>query len=141
MPNGKTHAILTIITSSTLFSATNYFEFPLQTSLFLAIGSLIGLILTPDLDQAESHRGLWKRIWWIYGRMFSHRSFLSHFPVISTIIRLLYIFSIPAFIIWWYVNIPESYLHLILIIIIGLIASDTIHYIADILTSEIKRIF
>lgn len=57
--------------------------------------------LSPDLDLPQSNPsqrwGVLKILWVPYQMLFSHRSFFSHFPVISSILRLVYIF-LPIFI-------------------------------------------
>lgn len=53
-----------------------------------------GLLLSPDLDtgsNATRRWGLLKLLWWPYRRLLSHRSLLSHSPVIGTTGRLLYL--------------------------------------------------
>lgn len=141
MPDGKTHAILTVATSSTLFSASNYLEVPLDVSISLVAGCLVGLILTPDLDQAESRKGLWAIFWFPYGKLIKHRDIWSHFPILSTVIRLIYMFSVPLFLLWWNYRIEDwGHWNYILYAILGLISADTIHFLADIITTKIKRI-
>jgi uncharacterized metal-binding protein len=142
MPDGKTHAIMTVATSFGMFSATNYLGTPIDVSLSFMCGGLVGLILTPDLDQSESRRSLWGLLWWPYGKAISHRDIWSHFPILSTIIRIIYLFSVPLFVLWWYFPI-ENWIHWDWIIygILGLMASDTIHFLADMITTKIKRTF
>ena len=143
MPDGKTHAVLTVATSSLLFiTATNYLHAPLDVSLILTSGALSGLALTPDLDQAESRHGFWHLLWWPYGKLFKHRSTLSHFPIISTIVRLIYAFGLPLFLLWWNYPIENwSHWNYIFYAILGLMAADTTHFLADIITTKIKRTF
>jgi len=53
-----------------------------------------GLVLSPDLDTRSNATRRWgplKWLWWPYRRWLSHRSLLSHTPVIGTAGRLLYL--------------------------------------------------
>jgi uncharacterized metal-binding protein len=129
-----------------------------------AVGSLVGIILTPDLDVdngyigntiirnkvgAWAERG-WDLLWHFYRRSIKHGSELSHFPVISTIGRLAYLYLfllvIPYLLLalvvpggwdigyelrWWNSQIVAHYR-----LIIGLMGSDLIHYVLDVLTKE-----
>lgn len=53
-----------------------------------------GLLLSPDLDTRSNATRRWgplKWLWWPYRRFLSHRSLISHTPVIGTAGRLLYL--------------------------------------------------
>ena len=53
-----------------------------------------GLLLSPDLDTRSNATRRWgplKLLWWPYRRLMSHRSLLSHSPLLGTAGRLLYL--------------------------------------------------
>lgn len=53
-----------------------------------------GLLLSPDLDTRSNPTRRWgplRVLWWPYRRLLSHRSLVSHAPVIGTAGRLLYL--------------------------------------------------
>lgn len=53
-----------------------------------------GLLLSPDLDTRSNATRRWgplKLLWWPYRRFLSHRSVLSHSPLLGTACRLLYL--------------------------------------------------
>ena len=53
-----------------------------------------GLLLSPDLDTRSNATRRWgplRLLWWPYRRGLSHRSLLSHTPLIGTAVRLLYL--------------------------------------------------
>lgn len=67
------------------------------------LGCLLGIALTPDLDQvgvSKSEWGLvkwlgpvgflWMAFWWPYARVIPHRSPWSHLPGLGTLGRILY---------------------------------------------------
>lgn len=60
-----------------------------------AVGFLLGgLWLSPDLDTHSNASRRWgplSLLWWPYRRVLSHRSLLSHTPLIGTTGRLLYL--------------------------------------------------
>ena len=70
-------------------------------ALWFYLGCELGAVFTPDLDMetktlAESapiFGTVWQIIWYPYALVMDHRSFLSHFPVVSTLIRALYFFT------------------------------------------------
>lgn len=96
----------------------------------------LGLILTPDLDSdngciAYYHlrrvspilERIWYYIWWPYSRMFQHRSFITHWPVVSTAFRLAYILW-PLWLIFGFF-LPPAW------VFVGLCISDIIHWVMD----------
>lgn len=79
---------------------------PVEGAAWAGLGCLAGILLTPDLDQEGiSHvenqlirltlgiAHLWLAFWGPYASLIPHRSFLSHWPVLSTSVRLLYVWA------------------------------------------------
>ena len=132
-----------------------------------AAGALVGIMLTPDLDVDGGYIGNtiirnkfgrwvekgWDVFWYPYRKSLKHGSPLSHFPVVSSVLRLAYLFLfllvIPYFILgfilpsawnmgmeihWWVALIARHYK-----IVLGLIGSDIIHWTLDVLTTEHKK--
>jgi len=108
-------------------------------------------IVNPDLDQpgltrAEGHvmRSLgcfaapWVGYWTMYGVIFKrwHRSAITHFPVLSTLFRLVYLLAIPA---CYYKPLLGFIQAHWVAILLGLSLGDAFHYIADLLSGELKR--
>ena len=125
MANGKAHTNATLILASLATPAilAGYPEIPL--------GILLGLWLSPDLDCESDPYNRWsllKFIWWPYQATYNHRSFWTHFPIISTAIRILYIS--PILYLTGALNQPFIYDHT-LYLIIGLSLSDILHGIMD----------
>lgn len=99
----------------------------------MAAGAFCGLLMSPDLDVDEGSRseyfvrgvsGLLEKIWWGYWwpyRKIPHRSFLSHAPVIGTLIRLVYLFWLPYL---FGFRLPSAF-------IVGLMAADILHWLMD----------
>ena len=53
-----------------------------------------GLLLSPDLDTRSNATRRWgplRLLWWPYRRLLSHRSLVSHTPLLGTAGRLLYL--------------------------------------------------
>jgi hypothetical protein len=75
-----------------------------------------------------------------YGSWFrkKHRSFLTHFPVVSTIIRLIFFFSVPFILLdGWGVNlIGNGWVWLWVGFLAGLSHADTIHYYHDLMNTK-----
>ena len=130
--DGKHHtfasaAIAVIATGTGIYFVNEKF-------ILVGVGSTAGIWLTPDRDvdfpiYADSLlpsfvRLLWRAYWYPYSRIMPHRSFWSHFPVVSTLIRAVYV-ALPALLlgwrpttVWWWV-------------LVGLIVSDTVHWVMD----------
>lgn len=122
-----------------------------------ALGAIVGTIITPDLDVDKAFIGdkivqkkagnfakaLWLAFWRPYKKSMKHGRFLSHFPIISTIVRLAYIhfllITLPGTV---YMLIYPSWTPIFVFpplpLLYGLIGSDIIHYFLDILTTESK---
>lgn len=94
--------------------------------------------------------GIWRAIWFMYRRSLKHGGELSHFPLISTLGRVAYLFLmlvvVPHVVIyittspeWNLWSVLEWYMRKVLdhhSILLGLAGADTIHYFLDILTKE-----
>ena len=95
MPSGRTHDQITFLCLPWVGLVTLMLTFNLGLSLCLCGGFLFsGLMFGPDLDiysKQYQRWGLFRFIWLPYQKAFSHRSWLSHGPVIGTVLRLLYL--------------------------------------------------
>jgi hypothetical protein len=113
-----------------------------------AIGYLMGQFADPDWDLITANNSESRMINKLpilgnfmfgissmYGSFFfhHHRSFWSHFPIISTIIRLVFIFIVPfIFLDSWEINlIGDGWWKLWIGVWIGLSQSDAVHYALD----------
>lgn len=153
MPNGRTHSIATVITATVLTGAAIA---AVQTAglevMAAPIGSLAGLLLSPDLDLGEKgnlshhyvkrHAGclagaIWTAVWWPYGRILSHRSFISHSIVMGTALRIMYIalLTFPAWKLWAALVATESFWWWFF----GLAIADTVHIMMDTTSTSLKR--
>lgn len=115
------------------------------------LGYLTGRYIDPDLDQMGTTGAEGRMVneipvighflyghWSTYGSIFRkhHRSIWTHFPVLSTLIRIVYqlyplfvvIFLKDAFHMWM--------LYLLFGILIGLSFADLLHYIEDLNSNE-----
>jgi uncharacterized metal-binding protein len=133
-----------------------YYNLPLYKAFSLSImggfGVMTGILMTPDLDHIEATlrhfkskttlQKVWFLRWYPYGKLLDHRSFFSHFPVVGTLLRLVYILPellIVIALLSRFINIYD----LMMFIISwagGLLMSDILHYIMDIVSSSIKRL-
>jgi len=166
MADGRTHVLATKTLAVFLFAGqTGNGLFlhgfstrdTLLSALTLSLGAIGGLFLTPDLDidagsmsEEEVRRisPLGENFWWVYWypyrRLIPHRSPLSHFPLVGTLGRLLYL-SIPYLIILavtfilnqaafalltiaglWLVFFPYFQ-----IAVLGLASADLLHFLMD----------
>jgi len=111
------------------------------------LGCLLGIPLTPDLDQISISKSEWRLVkkfgpfgfvwmayWWLYAWVIPHRSFWSHFPIVGTILRLIYIMFLPTiFYIYKGYNIilPELAWEVLAGVFVGLVVSDFLHWGMD----------
>ena len=148
MPSGITHArsSLALAVGGGLL-AFYQFDQSLLHSAALAGGSLLGILITPDLDVNEGCisrevvrrlagpvlSAVWFAFWRPYSLVMPHRSPLSHFPVLGTAVRLLYLSILPALVFWFSgggvgaLRFPEWGWW----VVGGLALSDLLHFLMD----------
>ena len=166
MANGTTHGRITLVLAPLTAVSTLLVTQSITLAAIATVGVLAGLIIEPDLDIDQitmSERRvynlwsplgtLWRLVWLPYAAIIPHRSPLSHWPIVGTGGRLLYLwmavtavivsFSIPAllflgrpdlaFVAEWFdfwKTVPGEYIGCFFV---GLVVSDTGHWIADLL--------
>jgi len=121
-------------------------------------GILSTTFLDPDLDMAENalinrkytpgvvkRWGFFKFIWFPYGYVFRHRSIFTHFPFLSDLLRLLYLFVViflPIDFILFKLSLTPKLmtLHLktseLLAVWLGMGSATAVHYLTDLFTTE-----
>jgi uncharacterized metal-binding protein len=159
MASGHHHAIATVIVGGALSAGLYGVAHcpPLETILF-ASGCLTGLVINPDLDirhfthaeQVLRASGgplggllarLWYTLWWPYAHLIPHhRHPLSHFPLLGTAGRLLYLsilFGLFGYLANWlfklppFPEFPPELWPLVAWWAGGLAAMDTLHAVMD----------
>lgn len=156
MPSGRIHGQDSIILAAQAVGLTVMQGGDLRVALSVATGSVLGLFLSPDLDQdgrTSSELILIRRIpvighaffmfWYPYAVLIPHRHFLSHAPVISTAGRLLYIalfwVAVLLALVLLGVDVQTSVLTRRAVglwpwarwILVGLALSDSMHWLRD----------
>ena len=163
MSNGIVHTKATLIAASAFTVGTILSWNP--ENFQYVVGALIGVFVHPDLDVNHGrvasakiilrrlgyypHVG-WQTVWYMYRRSLKHGGDLSHFPVISTLGRLTYLYLfvivIPYLALapvlrldfwselsWWAWQVIAHYK-----IVLGLMSVDFIHWVLDVATTEHK---
>lgn len=123
---------------------------------FLGVGCLLGVVISPDLDQQTVTfsewvwtkipiigwlmTGVWFTLWLPYAMMFKHRG-LSHAPIFGTFTRVFYLGLIFVAIdsIWWHIVITPIEVEIVTQLVIGLMISDIGHFARDMITSARHR--
>jgi uncharacterized metal-binding protein len=152
MPNGAVHSLATVlIAGATGFGTYHYGLLDKPHAIALGCGALVGLLLTPDLDvDTGSDSDDWARrllgraggfMWWLiwrpYAALVPHRSPLSHFPILGTVLRLGYL-SLVALVVAWLLHLAAP-VHIPAVSMpwwfplgfIGLTLADLGHWILD----------
>ena len=147
MPSGQHHTAATLSAAAII---TYQSMAMLDGSLaVVALGCLCGLVLTPDLDVdagsisihhiretfGATAAWVWEEYWKLYAENVSHRSWVSHFPSAGTMIRLAYF--IPTWGILWAMLAGYWWAWAWFG---GLLLSDTLHAIMDVIWSAWKRL-
>ena len=146
MASGKVHDQSIIITSIALLPVlVNYSPLDnTQIAMFTGMYLFSGLYLSPDIDMSKSvvskRYGLLKFVWIPYQKCFPHkgsffnRNFFTHFPVLATLIRLIYFLILPIAILNYYnVNIPPEYLFMLYA---SCELASTLHLLLDIVYTK-----
>ena len=134
MSGGKKHAKASVAFSLPTGVAVWLLTGNALEAILASLGCVVGVVLSPDLD--INHRTYSETVlpeplqtafylWWLpYAWFIRHRSWVSHMPVVGTLIRVAYAFWWVPFVwcvdpLWWWV-------------VVGLCVSDTLHWVMDI---------
>ena len=168
MPSGATHAKWSAVLAVPCFGAGYLLTRDPVVGGACAAGCLLGIPMTPDLDQeglsAAEHRivkytlglgFLWAMVWYPYARICPHRGALSHWPLLGTAGRLLYLAlyvgllaAVGAYFDWWawpqasapsWLSPESPGARAALWALVGLVVSDTAHWAADMTESPARR--
>ena len=127
MPNGKTHDRITFIITPIIAVMSYYFTTDIKSTIILiSTYFFASLMFNGDLDTNSRPYNRWfifKMIWIPYQLMFEHRSIFSHGLIIGTVIRLLYLLTIPVIIFYIKGNlevITSIDLNMIILLFIGI---------------------
>ncbi|TCI24563.1 hypothetical protein EVJ27_05715 [Exiguobacterium sp. SH3S2] len=146
MASGKTHTRTNLVAIGALAIATPFIDVDIPTTLFL--GALIGTFwLSPDLDLKSDAYYRWgplRGFWLPYVKLMPHRSPLSHLPVLSDLIRVIYLGFPLALILTFtsYEAVVKTWLDLNGIpFFLGLVFATTLHTALDYASTFFKRAF
>jgi uncharacterized metal-binding protein len=159
MPDGRIHASISAAAAVGLYWACAQAGLAEAGSQAVAVGCLMGMVITPDLDVDQPVRShylvfrrfgpvvaaLWRMVWLPYGLAIRHRSWVSHLPVVGTIIRAAYLACIGALVRWaagTFGDVPfptKGLMPLVPWLLVGLAVSDALHWASDILFTASKR--
>ncbi|MFW6225362.1 MAG: metal-binding protein [bacterium] len=143
MPNGKTHDIITLITTPVVGLIGYNILDDYRLFLLLIISYIFSsFMFNGDLDTNSSVYNRWwffKVIWVPYQIIFNHRSIFTHGIIIGTIVRLIWISPLVIII----YRVFDFNLNLInsLIIILGLELGNINHSLSDKIGSWLKSKF
>lgn len=97
MPSGRTHDRITLWSLPFVAGVTFSLTWSGDLTLIVSAGFLFGgLMFGPDLDIYSRQFQRWGPLRWIwipYQTSLRHRAFLSHGPIIGTMVRSLYLFT------------------------------------------------
>lgn len=106
MPSGKVHSAMTLSTITGIIGCQFFSVTGGSIDLYI-LGCATGLLVMPDLDVDNGSiannfirkilppvEWVWKILWFPYAKLIPHRHPISHFPVVSTFIRIGYLFCV-----------------------------------------------
>lgn len=151
MSNGSEHAKASVGCAIALVPLVGLTAGPVA-AFAAAAGSLLGIALSPDLDQEGLNKFenklvrytlglgyLWVMVWYPYARFIPHRGWLSHAPIIGTAVRLLYLGTVLGVVLFLsgmhssvLVSVPDEVVSQALAwSVAGLVVSDIAHWVMD----------
>jgi uncharacterized metal-binding protein len=155
MASGRVHAACSVVLAAVSYGVVAGALGDFRASAACAAGCVMGIFMTPDLDQeglSSSENALiklslgigflWLMLWYPYARAIKHRSPLSHFPILGTAGRLFYLFcvaAIPAYFGYRLKAPPDAFWPLFGWGVVGLALSDLGHYIFDLKWRDAPR--
>lgn len=136
MPNGKTHDIISIICLPILVVSLFYIDISTINIIILSISYLFAsFMFNGDLDIHSQPYNRWLFLRWIwkpYRSICKHRGLLSHGLFIGTVVRLIYLCTIPLLISMFYgFDITLLFTTETMYIVIGLECGSALHTISD----------
>jgi uncharacterized metal-binding protein len=147
LASGKRHAKASIVGTIPCFLVGYVITEDWTLSACASAGCLLGVVLSPDLDiSAITHSesvvyrispifgAAFQMFWLPYSWLMPHRSPVSHAPIVSTLIRDLYL-SIPILLLGVWMDIPVwtvlPFVPYIIAFLVGQCFSDVLHWIKD----------
>jgi uncharacterized metal-binding protein len=145
MADGAEHARVSKILNSVIIPASIIGGFFIDPSLYgLAVGAVVGTLVTPDLDHHQlttfdEHRiwsvwapfgFVWQVYWYPYGLTHKHRGGSHTWPW-GTLVRFMYFLWGPIFLWFTWLGFDWSYVLFWLFIFTGQSMQDLLHYYKD----------
>lgn len=152
MSSGSEHAKASVAAAIALVPIVGL-PFGLPAAMGAAGGCLLGIALSPDLDQEGLNKFenklvkytlglgfLWVMVWYPYARFIPHRGWASHAPVIGTLGRLVYLVAVLGVVLGLsnlradyllFVQTALEWLPQIVWVVAGLMVSDILHWWMD----------
>jgi uncharacterized metal-binding protein len=93
LSSGKVHRNITLLAVPVTIGTALYFGGDLPGASQAAAGCIAAIWINPDLDLNYGPLPL-RVLFWPYRRLIPHRSILSHGPIIGTIGRIAYLYSL-----------------------------------------------
>lgn len=134
MSSGKVHAKASLSIAIPALAGAWYLTDDLVAGLLCGAGCVLGVLLSPDLDVdgktvsetilPEPLETLFYLYFLPYALIVKHRSRMSHAPLVSTAIRVLYAF-------WWLILVDITLFWQLRWLWIGLAISDALHWLMD----------
>ncbi len=157
MPMGTTHRRINTASSVPIAAGTLVIGWdPVHTLILMAGYTFATFFMNPDLDLYSIGYQSWgwlRFIWWPYQKVLGHRCWMSHFPVVSTILRIIYLLWFPLLMLFLlsasarsaiaHDDLPQWILLIApytIIFVLGMIISDSLHAILDTTSTELKHI-
>src|SRR3990167_364830 len=149
MPSGRIHSVANIVVAVSGSATMFLLQRGNEGIMGIAAGAMAGCLISPDADVDSGaiadyyirvYTGrivetMWMMLWTVYRKAFKHRSFLSHFPLVSTIIRIAYL-SVFYFLITTTLKWVASLVHIDWPTFwwwafVGLVLADSVHWGLD----------
>lgn len=134
MSSGRAHATASLALAPVTWIGVGWATGSFVAGLAAGLGCVAGVLFSPDLDvdsKTVSETvlpgaiGTLFYVWWLpYALCVRHRSWVSHAPVVGTLIRIAYGF-------WWFLFVDVTWFWRLGWVWVGLAISDLAHWVMD----------
>jgi len=99
MPGGRVHATASLIAAPIVAAGAVILGADMTTAAAAGVGCALGVVISPDLDMVNTIRmpvigWIWGAYWWPYRKIIAHRAYISHAPIVGTLVRLAYLMPV-----------------------------------------------
>ena len=149
MPSGRIHTLSSLVVATVSYPTLLLSGLSGSSATGCSVGALVGILINCDADvdggsiadfyirvyTGKAVEMMWDRLWTPYRKVCRHRGFLSHAPIISTVLRIAYLsvfyFLISTPLRWIASLVKIDWPAFLFWAFVGLVLADSAHWGLD----------